>query len=379
MDKKRKKINTGLSASKKDLRPIKEKEFQSTCLKKVIKFLALNNYPLPISLSICQIGDLSIFRDVIDFLLASIDPYFSYTSEKELQDILHFLGYPYHLHSQMFSGASHYWGHLIALMAWVVDLIKIQVKTTEKDIFSEYFLDAYQDFMTGKNYDGRVNNFMRELEKYIRETGKECENLKNELKNLREKKRDLRKDVGKEIGEAIEIGKVQLGDEVNEMGRVEEEMKQIESCFEGVKELILKCFDGEIPGKEEFDRILRERVRIEEEILGLESEISELTGRNEEMLQNKLSPEEILEEYTKGIEVQEEIDDFRRKNAYMMEEIEQVEEDLINLNSRCIAKQSAYISEEQQLKSSIQSEYSLIISHTESITHLLSDLSLLNK
>ena len=108
MDKRKSKIDTGLIIKKKDIRPIKDKDYQAQCLKNIIKFLIINEYPQPISLQMCQASNTMIFRDIIDFLLHIIDPFFVYSNDKELQELLKFLGYPYELHSHFFSGALHY-------------------------------------------------------------------------------------------------------------------------------------------------------------------------------------------------------------------------------------------------------------------------------
>ena len=377
MDKKRNKIDTGLNPSKKDSRPIKDKDYQTQCLKKIIKFIILNNYPLSISLQQCQSGDISIFRDIIDFLLKILDPHLIYSSEKELQDILKFIGYPYPLHSSIFSGASNYWPHLVALMAWVVDLIKLYRRFEEKDIFSEYFLESYGLFMQDKSRANRDIEFDQEIIEYLEKNYKESEEVKKENKRLREERKELKKNVIKEIDENIKVKMQELEVEIIEMGKVEEEETQLEANLQFYKGVLEGCFGERVPDRDEFVSMIQEGEFINEENKILECEINEILEKIQYL--SEVSSEDLLGEYAKETEIQEEIDNLRRNNGYLMEEIELTEDDIGKAEKEIENADREFTNKEGLIKESLEEDYKVIMDHSNDLRSWLSELPIVNK
>ena len=327
----------------------------------------------------CQASNTMIFRDIIDFLLHIIDPFFVYSNDKELQELLKFLGYPYELHSHFFSGALHYWPHLIALMNWVVYFIKTYTKEEEFDIFSNYHLDSYDLFMKGKSTEQRFQEFQIEVDLLLEKNKNEYEEIKEKIKEIKLNKKEMKKNIIGEIDEKIIEKQKEVDEEIHGMAKIEEETAQLKAKFNSYYEIINQLFNGKLPDVEELKEAVMEDENINDEIYKIRKEISEIQANDNILRDNFKTSEELLDEFNQESEIQSEIDDLRRNSAYLMEELELIEEEMLKTSQNIEEKNIK--SEKQQLKArkKIEYEHGLIFSHTEIFRSLITELSLINK
>ncbi|OMJ70484.1 hypothetical protein SteCoe_31528 [Stentor coeruleus] len=329
MEKKRGKIDTGLGVKAKDQRPIKDKQFQNKCAKNIIKYLILNNYTHPISLSICLAGDTSLFRDVTDFLLKKLDPFLGFNSEKELQDLLKSLGYPYPLHSQYFSGATNYWPYLLATMDWLVKLLKGFEKSKDFDICDEYFFTAYDAFMTSKPVEPIREKFNKELDVWIDKNKKNCEEVRKQIKSLKEIKRELKKDKISIVNADLIKVEQELKTQLGQFYEIEERCKIFEAKYSDFQNLIEKYLPQGIPTAEAIQVMWEDYLIAESDTPSVIKKTEEIIEKNRKMQQFVDGDEEATADYKRDlIEMQEEIEDIFRENEHLQEEIKNVEETL---------------------------------------------------
>lgn len=331
MEKKRIKIDTGLGAKAKDPRPIKDKQFQNKCAKNIIKYLILNNYTHPISLNICLAGDTSLFRDVTEFLLKKLDPFLTFSSEKELQDLLKSLGYPYPLHSQYFSGATNYWPYLLATIDWLVKLLKGIEKSKDFDICDEYFFTAYDAFMTAKPVEPIRDRFNKDLDAWIDKNKKGCEEVRKQMKSLKETKRELKKDkisiINADLAKTEQDLKAQLG----QFYVIEDQCKLFEAKYSDFQTSIEKYFPQGIPSDEAIQVMWEDCLVAESNTLSVIKQTEEIVEKKRKMQQFINGDEEAMANYKRDlIEMQEEIEDVYRENEHLQEEIKNVEESIHN-------------------------------------------------
>ena len=124
----------------KDPRPIREKSFQLSCIKNLIKFLA-KSYDKPISQKILTAPSTKDFQNIFKFLYSQIDPTYEFGKkfEDEVPALLKGIRYPYagdiSKSSLLAVGSIHAWPALLAMLNWIVELILVS--------FSKVFIFTY--------------------------------------------------------------------------------------------------------------------------------------------------------------------------------------------------------------------------------------------
>lgn len=119
----------------KDPRPIREKAFQYSAIKSLIKFLAESSYDHPISPKILSSPSAKDFQSIFKFLYACLDPAYTWSSDKKFEEevpyLMKGLRYPFandisksHLYAV---GSMHAWPSLLAMLQWMVDLILVRI------------------------------------------------------------------------------------------------------------------------------------------------------------------------------------------------------------------------------------------------------------
>lgn len=126
-----------LVPQKSDPRPISEKGYQNSCMKRLLHFLVSSSpsYAYPVSLKSLSRPSGKDFQNVVTFLLRRIDPTFNDgTMKLEDEVAMHFkaLGYPFPISKTALvaAGSPHTWPALLAALTWLTELIQ----TTETQI-----------------------------------------------------------------------------------------------------------------------------------------------------------------------------------------------------------------------------------------------------
>ena len=373
MEKRKSKIDTGLTSKQTDPRPLKDKEFQSKSLKSLIKFLIKRNCPFPISLSVCLQGDMETFKEIVDYLLKQIDNSLEFESEKDLVDLLKSLNYPYPIHSQYFSGASNYWPYLIGIIDWLVKLVNIFELNSEPDIYTDYFLQAYEKFMKDQPYNELRFKFESKLSEHCTDLENQIESIWAEMKETRKNKKELKVNKVPEYENKVLTVKEELEAEQMVNEEILNDLKLFEANFDDFHKNILAILPGGIPTVaqvlekiENDEKCNREvhRMMIELEEIRLETpELKELASEHQESEKNTedLQENEIL---------QEEIDDCRREYSYIMEELEQIEEQIESSTHFLSISLSQSSSQQSSSVSSLKTNLTSILQHTHRLKSL---------
>lgn len=121
------------SAPAKDPRPIRDKNFQLTCIKQLIDFLSKTGFDKPISAKILTAPSSKDFQMIFKYLYGKIDASYEFGKkfEDEVPVLIKGIRYPYAndiSKSQLYAvGSMHAWPSLLALLVWMVELIEVQM------------------------------------------------------------------------------------------------------------------------------------------------------------------------------------------------------------------------------------------------------------
>ncbi|KAG1648798.1 Kinetochore protein NDC80 [Nymphon striatum] len=114
---------------KKDTRPIFDKAYQNSCIKKLVEFLVNRNYPYKINSKVLVSPMNKDFAHIFQFLYQQIEPKFALSPkfEEEVPRLLKNLGYPYNITKSAFCtvGSRHSWPSILASLNWLKDYIEI--------------------------------------------------------------------------------------------------------------------------------------------------------------------------------------------------------------------------------------------------------------
>lgn len=179
----------------KDPRPIRDKNYQLECIKTLIDYLADSRYPHPISQKILTAPSVKDFQQIFKFIYGQLDPNYEWKKfEDEVPILLKSLRYPFASDiskSQLLAvGSMHAWPGLLAMLSWLVDLVKYyenfeshdyrnssthfnEISNTDngnngnhgEKMFFDYLVKAYSVFLTGgDNYDPMISELERNFE-----------------------------------------------------------------------------------------------------------------------------------------------------------------------------------------------------------------------
>lgn len=155
----------------KDPRDVTSKAFQMSAKRTLVSYLIDHGYDQPISPKILTAPTTREFLSVFTFLYRQLDPSFVFGPryEEEVPMLFKRLKYPFPLsrHAMQAVGTPHTWPHVLAALAWLVDLLMYQ-EIAEEDrgtqawddsrsfgaMFFEHMTVAYEEFLSGvDNYD----------------------------------------------------------------------------------------------------------------------------------------------------------------------------------------------------------------------------------
>jgi kinetochore protein NDC80 len=151
-----------ISDRPKDQRPIADPTFQAKVRNELYEFLSINNFGLKMK---CELSDKILkhptqkqFSLIFQFLYKKLDPGYEFESfETDVYDLLKFLEYPYfftiHKSQVSVAGSSSNWPIYLAMLHWLLTLVKESLKITDLDI------DSIQESSTlNKNLNNPIND-----------------------------------------------------------------------------------------------------------------------------------------------------------------------------------------------------------------------------
>ena len=147
-------------AAKSDQRPIGDKTYFNSCIKKLYNFLQNNEYEYSIKLKDLSRPSAKDFTNIMTFLLRKVDPNFQSSStngnvtgrvagstskfEDEVSMAFRNLGYPFNISKTALvaAGSPHTWPTLLLAITWLIELLEL----TQGD-------DEYLDSLGGDGLD----------------------------------------------------------------------------------------------------------------------------------------------------------------------------------------------------------------------------------
>jgi len=128
----RKSMGGGYAAShgqRADPRPISDKSYFNSCIRKVYNYLESNDYEYPIKLRDLSRPSAKDFGNIVTFLLRKIDPTFNDGTRKfedEVSLAFKALGYPFNISKTALvaAGSPHTWPTLLLAITWLIELLE---------------------------------------------------------------------------------------------------------------------------------------------------------------------------------------------------------------------------------------------------------------
>ncbi len=128
------------TTTRTDNRPISDKTYFNSCIKKLHSYLESNNYDHPIKLKDLSRPSGKEFQNIITFLLMKCDPSFTSSSsstsssnhdntkhkfEDDVANMFKSLGYPFNISKTALvaAGSPHTWPSLLLAITWLIELL----------------------------------------------------------------------------------------------------------------------------------------------------------------------------------------------------------------------------------------------------------------
>ena len=114
-----------------DPRPIQDKTYFTTCVRKLQTYLETHNYPHPIKFKDLTKPSSKDFHNFTTFLLRKIDPTFQKIPSRKFEDevVIAFktMGYPFNISktSLVAAGSPHIWPSLLLAISWLIERLEL--------------------------------------------------------------------------------------------------------------------------------------------------------------------------------------------------------------------------------------------------------------
>ncbi|MCO5598145.1 hypothetical protein L7F22_052237 [Adiantum nelumboides] len=278
-----------------DNRPINDKGFQISSMRKLVEYLSTHGYGFPISPKLLPTG--KDIHNMIEFLFHQIDPHFRLIRlEDDVPFFFRVISYPFQISKSALyaAGSPHSWPNLLAALVWLVDVLICQEYVAENKLQEEHVFDydnfvaqSYRYFLLGdddacaaldeniqKQYVDETEALQRKAEQIaqqIMELDSKLQGLKSEpcpVEALETKKSLLVTDVGKFHALIQNLNGLKSGLEK----RVEQHDQQIKSKEAESETLITeiqylaKRVAQQTVSYEDYEKMTRDRQRIEEDL-----------------------------------------------------------------------------------------------------------------
>lgn len=121
-----------------DLRPISDKAYINSCIRRLVQYLMSSGYEYPVSHKILTRPSGKDFNHIVTFLLRRVDPTFNDGTlkfEDEVAMAFKALGYPFPISKTALvaAGSPHTWPALLAALIWIMELLQCDEADTEDD------------------------------------------------------------------------------------------------------------------------------------------------------------------------------------------------------------------------------------------------------
>lgn len=113
-----------------DTRPIHEKAYFNSCIKKLFQYLNQNGYEHPIKLKDLAKPSGKDFHSIMTFLMKKIDPNFNSSIKRKFEDdvvtAFKILGYPFNISKTALvaAGSPHTWPTLLLALTWLIEVLE---------------------------------------------------------------------------------------------------------------------------------------------------------------------------------------------------------------------------------------------------------------
>jgi len=131
---------------KSDPRPISDKKYVNTCIRKLHNYLTIKGYENTPRLKDLTRPSAKDFHNFVTFLLTRIDPIFPNSNRKiedEISSAFKGLGYPFNISKTALvaAGSPHTWPTLLLALTWLIELLEC---TEEEDYNEEVLWDGIE-------------------------------------------------------------------------------------------------------------------------------------------------------------------------------------------------------------------------------------------
>ncbi|CAG9325522.1 unnamed protein product [Blepharisma stoltei] len=372
-----------------DSRPLKEKEYQLACGRNIVEHLAINFYKYPVSLQTLLIPDIKSFWNISDFIFKKIDPSISCTNDKELIEILKWLGYPYAITGQMLNVAQNFWPNLLAVLSWLVDHIKNtftdEIKTdlnkSDQTIFNEYLYEAYEYQLQDRP---RLELHKSLLEKF-KAKADAINNQKSEIQHkidelVREKMSLEENDLTLldfEIEELEVESKELIKDKDNKERLKNEYIYTIQSCWnillnyfnvKSINETLVSSLKQKINSYQtRYIPLLEEQMYYESEIMEKSQELENTSLLIEK---EKKSAQEL------DVKIQEELEKYKQTNGSLKSEVSTVKLEIDSEKENIANFENQSKTEISKVTAVIRADTEAICKHAQRIAGWLQELTM---
>lgn len=265
----------------KATRNVRDKVFQKECIQKITNFLTENKYEGNIALSNASTKD---FQNILRFLIAFIDANLSSKFEEDVLFLIKTFKYTYSneiTKSQLVSVTPHALPSLIAMLAWLTDIINevegFENKKSMDSAFLEYCCKDYLMFMESEESKTGDDEFLEAIKEMYENESDDIEKLKEEIEVLENTLKETKEDFVE--AEKLEKKKTKIMEEMKDLCEYGEQIKpKIEKNKENIGNIYLRI--KELQTK--IDTLDKEKSRLNNIISEQEINMTDINALTEE-------------------------------------------------------------------------------------------------
>lgn len=221
---------------KKDPRPLSDKHYQQTCIRKLCSFLIERNYPRDVKPKSLQTPSTKEFLYILNFILEQLDPSMMISGikmEEEIPYILKLLRYPFTVSKNhlLSVGSPHSWPIMLGVLMWLMDGVQM-------NITSQLLFPVQEGFDEDKEKE--LSNFEFTSETYLvfLQEGVDSENYQYLFKHKEDTLRTVCEDAAQRLQEEFEEHDklLLIKDKLSEssIGTLQDKLSDVKSVYESV-------------------------------------------------------------------------------------------------------------------------------------------------